>query len=214
MLISFSGNTGSGKTHLSLFLYERLSNKKGDVIYVKEFQYLFLDRIKKFLGNRTVKIQKEVIKKRNKNIVAYLLPYIVWFDYFVFFNLLTLFRRQKIIIVDRYTLDYLNTWIELGVSNKFITFLYKLLPRSTMPYYIDVDPDVAFARFLQRERERKSLGVSPKHNLNPDFYQRNREIYKRLLKENKYIIIDGNQSLLICEKKVLSYYNKFTSMKK
>ncbi len=214
MLISFSGNNGSGKTHLSLFLYEKLSNKKGDVIYVKEFQYLFLDRIKKFLGNRTVKIQKEVIKKRNKNIVAYLLPYIVWFDYFVFFNLLTLFRRQKIIIVDRYTLDYLNTWIELGVSNKFITFLYKLLPRSTMPYYIDVDPDVAFARFLQRERERKSLGVSPKHNLNPDFYQRNREIYKRLLKENKYIIIDGNQSLLICEKKVLSYYNKFTSMKK
>ncbi len=214
MLISFSGNNGSGKTHLSLFLYERLNNKKGDVIYVKEFQYLFLDRIKKFLGNRTVKIQKEVIKKRNKNIVAYLLPYIVWFDYFVFFNLLTLFRRQKIIIVDRYTLDYLNTWIELGVSNKFIIFLYKLLPRSTMPYYIDVDPDVAFARFLQREKRRKSLSVSPKHNLNPDFYKRNREIYKRLLKENKYIIIDGNQSLLICEKKVLSYYNKFTSMKK
>lgn len=211
MLISFSGNNGSGKTHLSIFLRNKLKESKIDVIYIKEFKYFIIDRIKKILGKNTQRMQKEIIKKRNKNIVAILLPYIVWVDYFIFFNYLKVFKRNSVIIVDRYAFDYLNTWEELNVSNKLVKFLYNILPKSDIAFYIDVDPEVAFKRFINREK--RKLSRRPKHNLSIDFYKRNRNIYKRILKDKKYKKINGNESLKNCEAKVASYFYKFKGIK-
>lgn len=213
MLISFSGNNGSGKTHLSRYLADILRTNNEDVMYIREFQYFFIGRIKKVLGRTTQKIQKEVIKKRRKNIIAYLLPYAIWVDYFIYFNLLKLFYPNKTIIVDRYSIDYLNTWMELGVNNRIIEFLYSKLPKSDTLFYIDVDPEIAFKRFLKREKSRKSIRKSPKHNLNLEFYKRNKVIYKKILRDKKYTKINGNLDLTTCERKVLGNYTKVKGIK-
>ena len=175
MLITFSGNDGSGKSNFVENLCKELANKEYKYQSVSEFNFLLLDKIAPFIfkgKNRGGFLRREkkklgLITVLIKNIVNFCAYFLVFLDLFLQTIYFKIFQANKIIIRDRYKLDYLVTLSDLGINNWFLNSLYKLLPEPDLSFFIDTNYKTCFNR------------RSPINNI--EFYKSKEEKYKRLL---------------------------------
>jgi thymidylate kinase len=208
MLIIFSGNDGSGKTSFINLLSDKFKEEMVDFLVISEFNFFFLDKIFFFLFKgkerggfmrRKKNISKKLIPLKNFiNSCLYTLTFIDLYLQTFYFKV---FKRNKIIIRDRYKIDYLVTLSDLNIDSCFLKFLYQRLPEPSLIFFVDTDFKTCFER-------RKPI--------NPiDFYRKKEEKYKKLLPNFPNIKILGNfkdsknanHEIRIILDKILNYKN-------
>ena len=183
MIIAFMGNDGSGKTTISTYVYRMFLSNDLPAYYKPEFEYFLLKYIMEKLGNQRKKLTKSFISRtnfKNKSPVYKIWPYIIWLDFLFFWFFLKIFKRNKIIILDRYLYDFLISWEYLGYSGKIVRLLYLTFPMPDKPFICKVSPQIAYAR---------------KGNYKLDFYRVQTERYLALARYFGIQIIDTSKPI-------------------
>jgi thymidylate kinase len=174
MIISFSGIDGSGKTTILQELYRDYTKRACDVCLVSEFDFFFL-RVP-FLRRITSRAKNTSVGKiiqagSKRSIFQRLIPYVVWLDVVSEYWYLRIFRKKFIVMKDRQAFDYLLTWIEKGLSSRFVYFLYTHAPKPDISFFIDADPMLARERrILQRGKTKNKTFFLFKSEMYRDFF--------------------------------------------
>ena len=184
MIVAFMGNDGTGKTTLSKALYWRLKRTGTSVLYRRGFEYLVLGFILRSLGDRLEETREHFLDRNTERPVYYRIwPYLVWVDCLLSLLLYKIIYRNKIVIFDRYFLDFLTGWNYFGYSSDLVEWLYKLFPISRFSYILDVPAGVAF------ERSKYD------HKFPYSFYAEQRARYLKLARGMRIKILDTTRPL-------------------
>lgn len=173
MIISFSGCSGSGKSTII---------KKLNLPYrvKKEDDFVFLKIVKKILGKKQVSRYVEDKKKRKyrSKIWAFFYAIFVYLEFLIEYIFYEVLFKNKIIIRDRYIVDYLVTLNKnLELESELINLLYKNFPNNSLSFYIDATKK----DIIKRNKNDKSEGWTsdPKK-----FILEVLNYYKKLTKNN------------------------------
>jgi len=200
MFIWFIWNDGSGKTTLA----KKITNVKKKSIYIEEFEYFFIWKIlKRFFKKSTHSIQNQ-IKIKQKTIFTKITPYIVFIDLFLEYCFYKIFFSKKIIIRDRTPFDFLMSWKELKVSNKFLDIIYIWLSNKYQNFFIDTDPVVCFERRKLQNWKQKL----------PNFYEEKYTLYKDNIDYVNYNNICNNWNFDKTIKTITNHINILEKIKK
>jgi thymidylate kinase len=183
MIIAFMGNDGSGKTTISTYVYEVLFSKGLQVYYKPEFEYFLVRYIMNFLGKQRKNLMGSFASRtsiQNRSFPFKIWPYVVWVDFLFFWLFLKIFKRNKIIILDRYLYDFLISWEYLGYANELLRLLYLNFPMPDKPFVCKVCPQIAYAR---------------KANYSINFYRIQTKRYEALARYFGIQIIDTSKPL-------------------
>ncbi len=189
MIIGLTGNDGSGKTTIANKLERYYLSKGKSVIKPHEFEYFFIMRVvKKMISSSNLTKQQKVLQDSNKSTVTKtLIPYIVYIDLFFEYWFRKFFQKNKIIIKDRTPYDFLATWTEQNVSNKFIHFIYNKLPQVDIHFYIDTNTDIAYQRRVRQNEKQEKDKI---------FYKNKHHIYSKIIANiNNKIVVNNNNAL-------------------
>jgi len=174
MIIAFSGNDGTGKTTIIKNIIPIFKELGFKVIYRHEYDYLILKYLFKIFGEKKVeKERKKMLIEQKKSITYYLWPLLVWFDLLVSYTYYKIFKKNKIVILDRYPYDHYLSFVKLGYITKLTEFLYKHFPKADVNILLWVEPEVAY------ERKKET------HNYPLEFYEIQTKRYLNLVKELK-----------------------------
>ncbi|MBL7036438.1 hypothetical protein ISR94_01130 [Candidatus Microgenomates bacterium] len=186
MIIAFSGCSGSGKTTLirKSLKHSVLKNKKLSV--KKEDSFLFLKAAKLLLGKKHVSqyVEDKKVRKSTNNYYAFFYSLFIYIEFLIEYIFYQKIFKNKIIIRDRYVVDYLVTIRKnLELDSKFINFLYINFPKPTLSFFVDAnEKDI-----IRRNKNYKSEGwtSSPQK-----FLKGVVDEYKKLTKKG-YIYVAG-----------------------
>lgn len=184
MIVSFSGNDGSGKTTLGKALIKVLKDKKIRIEYRHEYDYVFIKHIFKLIG------QKRVTKERQKYLIDQkedpskysgqkltvaqkLWPYIVWADNLFTVLYYKIFYRNRVIFLDRYPYDMYLSFQYMGRANWLIRKLFLSIPKADVQMIFYANPATAM--------ERKKAD----HEYPLDFYVTQLKRYKEIARLKK-----------------------------
>lgn len=188
MIITFSGCSGSGKTTIIKRILVSNCFKKVDIVVKQEDSFLFLKITKAIFGEKITSTYVESKKKGENKSKFWIFLYACFvyieflFEYIFYENLF----YKKVIIRDRYVVDYLITVNNnLGLNNDLITNLYKNFPRPSLSFYVDVNNKVA----IKRNMHTKSEGWTK----NPKEFILNVLKSYRHLTQNGYIYIEDEK---------------------
>jgi len=199
MIITLSGNDGSGKTAIVKKIKDYYAEKNAEIIFVEEFNYFVISFFKKLLGVKRVQSQQILLQEKDsRSVLKIIFPYIVWFDLIIEHFYLKIFHRNKLIFKDRQAYDFLITWIEQGISNRFIYYIYGHFPKADMAFYIYVDPLIAHERkVLQYGDLAKKLS----------FYVEKTKMYDVFFDKKNVLKVDNNQDISATVFRIISYIN-------
>lgn len=141
------GQDGTGKTTISQILERKLREKGKNVQLKRGFDYFILHF---FIGSSSSRVEStrdQFFRKSGKLKVAFLLwPYLVWVDFILQKMFLELFKRDSIILFDRYVGDSLTGWEYFGYSSRIIRWLYLNFPKTFQCFVLDVPPEIGVQR--------------------------------------------------------------------
>ena len=183
MIVAFMGNDGSGKTTISMHVYRMLLSKGLQVYYKPEFDYFLIRFIMKSLSKQRKKLTKSFVSRannQNRSRIFKIWPYIIWIDFLFFWLFLKTFKRNKIIILDRYLYDFLISWEYLEYANELVRLLYLTFPMPDRSFVLTVSPQIAFGR---------------KGNYDIDFYRVQTERYLALARYFGIQVIDTSKPI-------------------
>lgn len=147
MIIALMGNDGSGKTTIAREL-EKIFNKLGfEVIYKHEYEYTLLKFLFKLIGKKRLeKAKKEMLIERKKSWRYYFWPILVWFDTLLQYLYFKIFKRNSIVILDRYPYDHYLSFKYLGYLTRITEWLYLHFPKPDVGILLWVEPEIAYER--------------------------------------------------------------------
>ncbi len=179
VLICIEGLDKSGKTTQSLLLVEALKREGFDAVYTSEPSS---GEIGKF-------IKRYVLGQKEKRIpvVAEALLFAADRAEHVEREIKPLLEGGKIVISDRYVYSSIAYQGAAGLDIGWIEEINRMVPEPDLALYIDVPVEVVIRRF----KKRKDRTIME----NPEVQRNVREIYLKLVKEGKLIMIDGNRSI-------------------
>jgi thymidylate kinase len=183
MIIAFMGNDGSGKTTISTYVYRVLLSNGLQVYYKPEFEYFLIRYIMNFLGKQRENLMESFVSRtpiQNRSFVFKMWPYIVWVDFLFFWLFIKIFKRNKIVILDRYLYDFLISWEYLGYANEILRLLYLNFPMPDRPFVCKVSPQIAYTR---------------RANYSINFYRVQTKRYEALARYFSIQIIDTSKPL-------------------
>lgn len=157
MIIAFSGCSGSGKTTIINKIINKKSLINNEIIIKEEDSFLFLKVIKQILGKKTLSnyVEDKKYRRTNNKLWTFLYALMVYFEFLLEYICYEKVMPNKIIVRDRYIIDYLVTINKnLDLDNKFVTNLYKIFPKPSLSFYIDIDKNT----ILERNKNTKSEG--------------------------------------------------------
>lgn len=147
MLIVICGIDGSGKTTQIQMLKEKLEEK--NLIYLTKQPTNFYRRYDRFRNYVNSDIKKEIS-------ILYELALLSAADRMRHYNLEIETNNNKIIICDRYVFSSYAYFMARGLKD--ITWLKEINKWSKLPdltFYLDISPEIAFKRIINREGQSK-----------------------------------------------------------
>jgi len=179
ILICIEGLDKSGKTTQSLLLVEALKREGFDATYTSEPSS---GEIGKF-------IKRYVLGQKEKRIpvVAEALLFAADRAEHVEREIKPLLEEGKIVISDRYVYSSIAYQGAAGLDIGWIEEINRMALEPDLAIYIDVPVEVVIRRF-KKGKDRTIME-------NPEVQRSVREIYLKLVKEGKLIMIDGNRSI-------------------
>ena len=182
MIIAFIGNDGSGKTSLAIAVGERLGEEGLSVEYRRGGDHLVLARLQRLFPKKTVKkAQHRFLHNESRKSMFFLFwPYLVYLDCLMLSLLIRLFKKRKIVLMDRYFYHFAIGFEYHGYSNRLLKQLFFSLPQPDLTIVLDAPPEVA--------HERKKIDDAPL-----DYYEAQRQRYQDLARRMGIAIISTNQ---------------------
>ncbi|MCD6464909.1 dTMP kinase [Candidatus Bathyarchaeota archaeon] len=179
ILICIEGLDKSGKTTQSLLLVEALKREGFDATYTSEPSS---GEIGKF-------IKRYVLGQKEKRIpvAAEALLFAADRAEHVEREIKPLLEEGKIVISDRYVYSSIAYQGAAGLDIGWIEEINRMALEPDLAIYIDVPVEVVIRRF-KKGKDRTIME-------NPEVQRSVREIYLKLVKEGKLIMIDGNRSI-------------------
>jgi len=201
MIIAFMGNDGSGKTTLAKKFVERLRALGVDVQYRTEFDYFLLSLFFRLLGKEKVSRSRRLFLTKESGAwkPAYFKawPYLVWLDLFLEWLWNKLFKRNSVVVMDRYAYDFLMSWEWLGYANAYLRWLYAYFPKPDLAFILDVSPLTAY----QRKRYT--------HVYSLHYYKLQRERYLKFAKTLEMRIINTEKAVEECLREVITEFRRY-----
>src|SRR2546426_7187716 len=105
---------------------------------------------------------------KKKSIKYVLWPFLVFCDLLLQYVWFKLFRRNRILLLDRYPYDHYMSFKYLGTLTNFAGWLFLHFPKPDAIIVLTVDPEVAY----ERKKETHSYSIS--------FYEEQTESYIKL----------------------------------
>ncbi len=147
MIIALIGNDGSGKTTTSKELATKFREIGFETIYKHEYDYVFLKYLLKLTGGKRVEeSRKQMLDENQKGVKFLVWPALVWLDTLAQYIYFKLFKRNSIVILDRYPYDHYMSFDYLGYLTKFTRWLYLHFPKADATILLWVEPEVAYTR--------------------------------------------------------------------
>ncbi|KND62760.1 dTMP kinase [Candidatus Phytoplasma phoenicium] len=205
MFISFEGCEGSGKTTLSIALFQKLSSMSYPILLTKEpggsnFNLDIKQILLKFYNQIDFRTEALLYAAdRTEHLKNVILPAL---------------DKTKIVICDRYldsSLVY-QGYVR-GLGDEFIRTINPLacqnLPDIT--FYLDLDPKIG----LQRIRTQRSQQMDFFDLQNLTFHQKIREGYLQIVKQfpQRICVIDAQQPLTLIQKNIENKIEKLFQIK-
>lgn len=105
-----------------------------------------------------------------------------------------LLREKKIVISDRYVYSSLAYQGATGLNTEWIMEINKLAPTPDLAIFIDVSPEILYKRIRGDRSVMERLWIQRKV----------REIYMKLIREGKMVLINGNRPVRKVSKDILT----------
>lgn len=178
------GNDGSGKTTIARKL-EKIFRELGfEVIYKHEYEYVLLRFLFKLIGKIKVeKARKEMLIEKRKSWKYYIWPILVWFDTLLQYLYFKIFKRNSIVILDRYPYDHYLSFKYLGYLTRLTEWLYLHFPKPDVGILLWVEPEIAY------ERKKET------HDYSLEFYKIQTKRYLEFGKKKRIPTISTNKEL-------------------
>ena len=187
MIIDIIGNDGSGKTAVAERLFDTQKKSKQNVIFRREFEYFYLDYVKRiFRRTYLKKVQSDIQQENSSSFLKRISPYLVYIDLLLEHVYFRVFRRKFTVIKDRCAPDYLISWEEQGISNTLISFLYSHFPKPDLAFFVYADPAIAY----QRRKEQVTSDEKDQVKDIP-FYRQKTDSYVSYCDQKPIIFIDN-----------------------
>jgi thymidylate kinase len=213
LLICFTGIDGSGKTTQAKLLVEWLAIRgvksmyiwsRGEVRTIRSI-LLFVGRRALGTSTRQIASDKETYREyqaRKSKLMSHTFVRILWsvvtyIEHLVQINwdIRRNIRDGIVVVCDRYLWDsnidlaVLNNkdpkWLSSGLNR----LAWKLIPRPTITFFIDIPP----AEAIKRKNDIPSL----------DYVNKRVELYRYLLKNDSFIVIDGCEDIRDIQNKII-----------
>lgn len=208
MIISFSGTSASGKSTIIAEIFKSNAFKGTKLIVRKEDDFLIIRLLKILLGENIFSKYKEekFFRRRYNNIflrlfsiLSYIFyPIIVYAEFLAEYIGYELLFRNKILIGDRFTYDYVVTFKNvLGISNRFIDWLYYHSPKPYLAFLVDIN----LATALKRNKNNIPGKITAEESLHKNVLAHYREIARL----HKLIVVDNNNQLKSAVEKIKNY---------
>jgi thymidylate kinase len=184
MIIALIGNDGSGKTTVAKELAGVFKDIGFDVVYKHEYDYAILKFLFRIGGKERIeKARQEMLVDRKKDWKFKIWPFLVWFDTFVQHVYYSLFKRNSMVILDRYPYDHYVSFGYLDALTTLSEWLYLHFPRPDLVIPLWVEPEIAF------ERKRVT------HSYQLSFYETQTGKYLQLAEKLGIEAVNTNASL-------------------
>lgn len=196
MIITFLGNDGSGKTTLAKETYNFFKSLGFDVVYHHEYQYALLKFLFRLIGNKRKDNMVDTMVFGTKKSWKYQLwPVLVWMDIYLQSLYFRVFRKQTIILLDRYIYDHYRSFeYYLDRLHPITKWLYLHFPRPDIPMLLWVEPAIAY------ERKKET------HIYEPSYYQIQLDRYLELASKMNIPTINTNQSIIESKRAILQLF--------
>lgn len=174
LIVSFSGNDGTGKSTLARELCLWLSEKGINTEYHRFFEYFLLKYLFRLIPSKVVNKSRIKLKGINTypNFFYRLWSFIVLFESLIAIFYYKNFKKNKIIVFDRFFYDYLVSFELLGYKNKMLDFLANLIPSPDFLFILDVDVDIA----KERKKDDESFNAKNFSLLREKYLNKAREL--------------------------------------
>jgi thymidylate kinase len=187
MIIALIGADGTGKTSLGLKLVDKYSELYTDVEFVKSFEeYFVLKNLLKLFKRQRQEISQDLFFKMVTPPpwhIKVLWPIVVYFDQLLLYFYLSIFKRNTIIITDRYPYSFWVTWSYYKMTNSLINKLYLSFPRPEYCIVLKANPSLLIKRKSYQKRIRNNS-----YNLN--FFNDHAELYDIIAKKLNLLEVD------------------------
>lgn len=184
MIIALIGNDGSGKTTTSKELAKIFKGIGFETIYKHEYDYVILKYLLKLTGKKAVEqTRNEMLVERKKSLKFLLWPVLVWFDTLLQYSFFKLFKRNSIVILDRFPYDHYISFGYLGYLTKFTEWLYLHFPKPDATILLWVEAEIAYSR----KKDTHSYAIS--------FYEGQTEKYLALAEKLNVNKVNTNKDL-------------------
>jgi thymidylate kinase len=145
--VALMGQDGTGKTTISRILEKKLEGKGKKVQLKRGFDYFILHFFTGSSSPRAELVRDEFFRKSGKLQGIFLVwPYLVWLDFVLQKIFLEIFKRDSIVLFDRYVGDSLTGWEYFGYSSRIIRWLYLHFPKTFLCFVLDVPPEIGVQR--------------------------------------------------------------------
>lgn len=212
MLICFIGIDGSGKTTQAKLLADELAGRgvksmytwsRGEVLAIRR---IFLSMGRRALGTSTREIASDqtsyhAYQSRKSRLMQNSLVRILWSVMTYLEHLVQINKdiRKKVqdgycVVCDRYQWD---TLIDLAVLNhkdsawlvnRFNRFMWRLIPKPAITFFVDIPPEEA----MKRKDDIPSL----------DYVQKRAEHYRYLSKFDSFTVVDGCREVVTLQREI------------
>jgi dTMP kinase len=213
LLICFVGIDGSGKTTQAKLLVDWLASQgvksmytwsRGEVLAIRR---VFLSLGRRALGTSTREIASDrtsyhAYQSRKSRLMRNSLVRVLWsamtyLEHLVQINkdIRTKVREEYCVVCDRYQWDtlidlaVLNNKDSAWLANGFNRFMWMLIPKPAITFFVDIPPEEA----MKRKDDIPSL----------DYVQKRAEHYRYLSKFDLFIVVDGCRDVVTLQGEII-----------
>lgn len=188
MIIAFIGCDGSGKSTISKKLISHLKRREKNVNYRHQYNYFISNK----LGNAIRKAAKDKKSRdaKRSSIFHKIWVFLVYPNLIYNWTIQKIFRRDQIIISDRYVYDLMIGWELQGRLNAVSRLLYRSFPKPDYIFLVDAPSKVLLER-------------KPDEYPNFKFCKKKRELYLEFAKNRDIKIINTDQPISSSFKQVI-----------
>lgn len=191
------GNDGSGKTTVIREVNSFFEELGFDTFHKHEYEYMLIKYLFKLVGAKNLeKSRQAMIIEKNKSWIYQVWPLLVCLDIYLQFIYFKIFKKNTIIILDRYIYDHYMSFEYLENLNLFTKWLYLHFPKPDIFILLWVEPEIAY----DRKKDTHAYEIS--------FYQRQLLNYSKMGDRLGIPTINTNKNIEDTKKMVLNLFFK------